>query len=112
MYHHVFWPGYIRPSARADIHTQDLVLNSKPDSPPLTPWAITATTAEAWATAAEALAAWALAVAVDAAASARWASARASEAMDVALVLEALGLATGTVHCSLEDVVSPASTKL
>ena len=87
-------------------------MNSKPDSPPLTPCAITATTTAAWATAAEALAAWALAVAVDAAASARWALALASEATDVAMVLEALGLATVTVHCSLEDVVSPASTKL
>ena len=67
---------------------------------------------EAWATATEALAAWALAVAVDAAASARWASAQASEATDVALVSEALGLAAVTVHYSLEDVVSPASTKL
>ena len=60
----------------------------------------------------EALAAWALAVAVDAAASARWALALALEATDVALVSEALGLAAVTVHYSLEDVVSPASTKL
>ena len=104
--------GYKHPSARADIHTQDLVLNSKPDSPPLTPCAITATTTEAWATATEALAAWALAVAVDAAASAGWATALASEATDVALVSEALALAAVTVHCSLDDVVSPASTKL
>ena len=103
---------YKHPSASADIHTQDLVLNSKPDSPPLTPCAITATTTAAWATAAEALAAWALAVAVDAAASAGWASALALEATDVALVSEALALAVVTVHCSLEDVVSPASTKL
>ena len=104
--------GYKHPSTCADIHTQDLVLNSKPDSPPLTPCAITATTMEAWATATEALAAWALAVAVDAAASAGWATALASEAMDVALVSEALALAAVTIHCSLEDVVSPASTKL
>ena len=103
---------YKHPSARADTHTQDLVLISKPDSPPLTPCAITATTPEAWATAAEALAAWALAVAVDAAASAGWASALALEATDVALVSEALALAVVTVHCSLEDVASPASTKL
>ena len=103
---------YKHLSARADIHTQDLVLNSKPDSPPPTPCAITATTTAAWATAAEALAAWALAMAVDAAASARWALALALEATDVALVSEALGLAAVTVHCSLEDVVSPASTKL
>ena len=60
----------------------------------------------------EALAAWALAVAVDAAASARWALALALEATDVALVSEALGLAAATVHCSLEDVASPASIKL
>ena len=104
--------GYKHPSTCADIHTQDLVLNSKPDSPPLTPCAITATTMEAWATATEALAAWALAVAVDAAASAGWATALASEAMAMAPVLEALALAAVTVHCSLEDVLSPASTKL
>ena len=102
---------YKHPSSSADIDTQDLVLNSKPDSPSLTPCAITATTTVAWATATEALAAWALAVAVDAAASARWASALASEATDVALVSEALALAAVTGHCSLEDVVSPASTK-
>ena len=51
-------------------------------------------------------------MAVDAAAPARWASALALEATDVALVSEALALAAGTVHCSLEDVVSPASIKL
>ena len=51
-------------------------------------------------------------MAVDAAASARWASALALEATDVALVSEALALAAGTVHCSLEDVASPASIKL
>ena len=50
-------------------------------------------------------------MAVDAAASARWASALASEATDVALVSESLALAAVTVHCSLEDVVSPAVTK-
>ena len=104
--------GYKHPSTCADIHTQDLVLNSKPDSPPLTPCAITATTMEAWATATEALAAWALAVAVDVAASTGWAMAQALEVMDVAPVLEALALAAVTVHCSLEDVLSPASTKL
>ena len=87
-------------------------MDSKPDSPPLTPCAITATTTEAWATATEALAAWALAVAVDAAASTGWAMAQALEVMDVAPVLEALALAAVTIHCSLEDVLSPASTKL
>ena len=51
-------------------------------------------------------------MAVDAAASTRWASALASEATDVALVSEALAPAAVTVHCSLEDVASPASTKL
>ena len=66
----------------------------------------------AWATATEALAAWALAVAVDAAASARWASAQASEATDVALVSEALALATLTARPSLEDMDSPASTDI
>ena len=66
----------------------------------------------AWATATEALAAWALAVAVDVAASTGWAMAQALEVMDVAPVLEALALAAVTVHCSLEDVLSPASTKL
>ena len=104
--------GYKHPSARADIHTQDLVLNSKPDSPPLTPCAITATTTEAWATATEALAAWALAVAVDAAASADWASALALEAMDVALDLEALDMATIAAHLPLEDMDSLASTDI
>ena len=58
-------------------------------------------------------------MAVDSAASARGALALAlasalalsSEARDVALVSEALALAAVTVHCSLEDVVSPAVTK-
>ena len=47
---------------------------------------------------------------VDSAASARGALALAlaSEARDVALVSEALALAAVTVHCSLEDVFSPA----
>ena len=46
-----------------------------------------------------------------AAASTGWAMAQALEVMDVAPVLEALALAAVTVHCSLEDVVSPAVTK-
>ena len=60
----------------------------------------------------EALAAWALAVAVDAAASVRWASALALEAMDVALDLEALDMATIAAHPSLEDMDSLASTDI
>ena len=103
---------YKHPSSSADIDTQDLVLNSKPDSPSLTPCAITATTTVAWATATEALAAWALAMAVDAGASAGWALARASEATDVALDLEALDMATITARPSLEDMDSPASTDI
>ena len=67
----------------------------------------------------EALAAWALAVAVDAAASADWASALALEAMDVALEamdvaldLEALDMATIAAHLPLEDMDSLASTDI
>ena len=54
--------------------------------------------------------AWALAVAMDVAASAGWAM--ALEAMDLALAMEALDMATITTHPSLEDMDSVASTEI
>lgn len=42
---------YKHPSTHADIHTQDLALNYRSNSTPLTPQATTAATIEAWAVA-------------------------------------------------------------
>lgn len=97
---HVLLRVYKHPSTYADIHTQDPTSNSKPNLPPLTPQATTATTTEAWATDLVALVAWAMAMAVDAAASADW-----------ALAMEAVDMAS-TVHHGLEDVDSLASTEI
>ena len=51
----------------------------------------------------EALVVWAMATFVDVAASADWAMAVASEAMDMTLVMEALDMAAITTHRSVED---------
>ena len=97
---HVLLRVYKHASMYADIHTQDPALNSKPNSPPLTPRATTATTTEAWATDLVALVAWAMAMAVDAAASTDW-----------ALAMEAVDMAS-TAHPGLEDVDPLASTEI
>lgn len=63
----------------------------------------------------EASVAWAVAMAADGAASADWAMAVATEAMDVAatapLVMEATGMAAAA-HCAMEDMDSMASTNI
>lgn len=78
-----------------------LAYNTKSDSPLLTPWATTATTAKAWATAVETLVAWAMVTAADVVASAGWAMAVVMEAMDMA----------ATIHITIEDTGVLASTE-
>lgn len=66
---------------------------------------------EAWASAMEALLAWAMAMAVDMEASEYWAMAVASEATDMALVMETTVTAAVTIHRAMEDMDSLVFTK-
>lgn len=112
--YHILWPGYISIPLHTDNHTRDLVVNSKNQThhPAWLPGAITATVTEAWALAMVALLAWALVMALDMVVSADWAVAVDMEAMDMALVMETLDMATIAIHSSMEDMDFPASTEI